>query len=114
MSWVFSGIINGVVNEDLRARPPPGARGEPPAVPGELKVGCSFTKKGLTGVHWPLVGVLWSKQARKVTKTAAQRPNRGMRRAPQTLHYCSSHKGFGVINEDFEFLQLMSWGHYCF
>ena len=35
----------------------------------------------------------------------------------QTLHSCSSHKGFGVINEDFEFgvinedfefLQLMS------
>ena len=28
--------------------------------------------------------------------------------APQTLHSCSSHKGFGVINEDFEFWQLMS------
>ena len=47
---------------------------------------------------------LWSKQAMKVTKTAAQRPNRGTRRAPQTLHYGRSHKGFRVINEDFEFL----------
>ena len=30
------------------------------------------------------------------------------RRALQTLYSCSSHEGFGVINEDFEFLQLMS------
>ena len=51
MSWVFSGVINGVVNENLRAQGRRLERGEPPAVPGELKVGCSFTEKA-KGSDW--------------------------------------------------------------
>ena len=49
MSWVSSGVINGVVNEELRAQGRRLERGEPPGVPGELNVGHSFTEMGQTG-----------------------------------------------------------------